>query len=109
MTSTLYLLTSAPAVSSFAGNPEVDHTAQFFTSPGLTHQLKKLLPNRQSFLTEHLALYAGNNSDFRGKAAYWAARDSERAGKLAEARPSIRNTGALRCELVRLSGEAAAR
>jgi soluble lytic murein transglycosylase len=36
-------------------------------------------------LTEHLAVYAGNNSDFRGKAAYWAARDSERAGRRAEA------------------------
>jgi len=37
-------------------------------------------------LTEHLANYADRNTDFRGKAAYWAARDSERAGKLAEAR-----------------------
>ena len=37
-------------------------------------------------MTEHLAVYAGNNSDFRGKSAYWAARDSERTGKLAEAR-----------------------
>lgn len=37
-------------------------------------------------LTEHLAVYAGRNTDFRGKSAYWAARDSERAGKLAEAR-----------------------
>jgi len=37
-------------------------------------------------LTEHLANYADRNTDFRGKAAYWAARDSERTGKLAEAR-----------------------
>jgi soluble lytic murein transglycosylase len=37
-------------------------------------------------LTEHLANYADRNTDFRGKAAYWAARDSERSGKLAEAR-----------------------
>ncbi|HEY0322241.1 MAG TPA: transglycosylase SLT domain-containing protein [Pyrinomonadaceae bacterium] len=37
-------------------------------------------------LTEHLALYADKNTDNRGKAGYWAARDSERAGKLAEAR-----------------------
>lgn len=37
-------------------------------------------------LTEHLANYADRNTDFRGKAGYWAARDSERAGKLAEAR-----------------------
>ena len=37
-------------------------------------------------LTEHLARYADKNTDNRGRAGYWAARDSERAGKLAEAR-----------------------
>jgi soluble lytic murein transglycosylase len=37
-------------------------------------------------LTEHLALYADKNTDNRGRAGYWAARDSERAGKYAEAR-----------------------
>lgn len=37
-------------------------------------------------LTEHLAFYAGKNTDNRGRAGYWAARDSEKAGKLAEAR-----------------------
>lgn len=37
-------------------------------------------------LTEHLALYADKNTDNRGRAGYWAARDSERAGKLSEAR-----------------------
>ena len=37
-------------------------------------------------LTEHLALYADRNTDNRGRAGYWAGRDSERAGKLAEAR-----------------------
>jgi soluble lytic murein transglycosylase len=37
-------------------------------------------------LTEHLALYADKNTDNRGRAGYWSARDSERAGKLAEAR-----------------------
>lgn len=37
-------------------------------------------------LTEHLALYADRNTDNRGRAAYWAARDSERAGKAQEAR-----------------------
>jgi len=41
-------------------------------------------------LTEHLANYADRNTDFRGKAAYWAARDSERAGKLAKHARSIR-------------------
>lgn len=37
-------------------------------------------------LTEHLAFYVDKNNDNRGRAGYWAARDSERAGKLAEAR-----------------------
>jgi len=37
-------------------------------------------------LTEHLAYYANRNTDNRGRSGYWAARDSERAGKLAEAR-----------------------
>jgi soluble lytic murein transglycosylase len=37
-------------------------------------------------LTEHLALYADKNTDNRGRAGYWAARDLERAGKIAEAR-----------------------
>lgn len=36
-------------------------------------------------LTEHLARYAGKDSTNRGRAGYWAARDSERAGKIAEA------------------------
>ena len=37
-------------------------------------------------LTEHLAYYADKNTDNRGRSGYWAARDSERAGKLPEAR-----------------------
>ena len=36
-------------------------------------------------LTEHLARYAQRDTTNRGKAGYWAARDSERAGKTAEA------------------------
>ena len=36
-------------------------------------------------LTEHLARYVNKDSTNRGKAGYWAARDSERAGKTAEA------------------------
>ena len=36
-------------------------------------------------LTEHLARYVDKDSTTRGKAGYWAARDSERAGKTAEA------------------------
>src|SRR5205823_11320975 len=71
------------AVTSFPGNPEVT-PAQFYVA-WTAHDAKNFNESPR-LLTEHLALYAGNNSDFRGKAAYWAARDSERVGKLAEAR-----------------------
>jgi soluble lytic murein transglycosylase len=37
-------------------------------------------------LLEHLAVYAGLNTDNRGRAGYWAGRDLERAGRIAEAR-----------------------
>ncbi|MEJ7711266.1 MAG: hypothetical protein WKF84_15725 [Pyrinomonadaceae bacterium] len=37
-------------------------------------------------LIEHVASYADKNTDFRGRAGYWAARDAERAGRLADAR-----------------------
>jgi soluble lytic murein transglycosylase len=37
-------------------------------------------------LLEHLAYYADRNTDNRGRAGYWAGRDLERAGRLAEAR-----------------------
>jgi len=36
-------------------------------------------------LTEHLVRYAARDTTNRGKAGYWAARDSQRAGKTAEA------------------------
>ncbi|HXI23255.1 MAG TPA: transglycosylase SLT domain-containing protein [Pyrinomonadaceae bacterium] len=71
------------AVASHPGNPEVT-PAQFYIA-WAAHDSKNFNESSR-LLTEHLALYAGNNSDFRGKAAYWAARDSERVGKLAEAR-----------------------
>ena len=34
---------------------------------------------------EHLARYSLKNSSFRGRAGYWAARDAQRAGRVAEA------------------------
>jgi len=71
------------AVNFFPGQAEVT-PAQFYIA-WAAHDAKTFNQSSQ-LLTEHLAVYAGNNSDFRGKAAYWAARDSERAGKLAEAR-----------------------
>src|SRR3989440_2619578 len=71
------------AVNFYAGNVEVT-PAQFYLA-WAAHEARNFAESGR-LLTEHLALYAGNNSDFRGKAAYWAARDSERSGKLAEAR-----------------------
>jgi soluble lytic murein transglycosylase len=71
------------AVNFSSGAPEVT-PAQFYLA-WQAHEAKNFVESSR-LLTEHLAVYAGNNSDFRGKAAYWAARDSERAGKLAEAR-----------------------
>jgi len=49
------------------------------------HEAKNFAESSR-LLTEHLANYADKNTDNRGRAGYWAARDSERAGKLAEAR-----------------------
>jgi soluble lytic murein transglycosylase len=71
------------AVTSFAGSLEVAQ-AQFDLA-WQAHDAKDFQRSSQ-MLTEHLALYADRNTDNRGKAGYWAARDSERAGKLAEAR-----------------------
>src|ERR1051325_10136336 len=71
------------AVNFYSGMTEVT-PAQFYIA-WQAHDAKNFNQSSQ-LLTEHLAVYAGNNSDFRGKAGYWAARDSERVGKLAEAR-----------------------
>ncbi|MEJ7863212.1 MAG: transglycosylase SLT domain-containing protein [Pyrinomonadaceae bacterium] len=48
------------------------------------HENNNLAVSSQ-MLTEHLARYAGKDTTNRGKAGYWAARDSEKAGKIAEA------------------------
>jgi soluble lytic murein transglycosylase len=71
------------AVSAFPGNGE---TAQAqFNLAWDAHDGKNFQESAR-LLTEHLAYYADKNTDNRGKAGYWAARDSERAGKVAEAR-----------------------
>src|SRR6266851_196932 len=71
------------AVNSFQGYPEVAQ-AQFDLA--WTEHEGKNYSESSRLLTEHLAYYADRNTDNRGRAGYWAARDSERAGKLAEAR-----------------------
>ena len=70
------------AVNSYPGRAEVAQ-AQFEIA-WLAHEGKNYQESSR-LLTEHLALYADKNTDNRGRAGYWAARDSERAGKLAEA------------------------
>lgn len=71
------------AVSSAPGSAEVAQ-AQFDLA-WVAHEARNY-PESSRLLTEHLAYYVDKNNDNRGRAGYWAARDSERAGKLAEAR-----------------------
>jgi soluble lytic murein transglycosylase len=71
------------AVSSFQDSIEVAQ-AQFDLAWS-AHENKNYAESSK-LLTEHLAFYADRNTDNRGRAGYWAARDSERAGKLSEAR-----------------------
>ena len=71
------------AVSAAPGAAEVAQ-AQFDLAWS-AHESKNY-PESSRLLTEHLAFYVDKNNDNRGRAGYWAARDSERAGKLAEAR-----------------------
>jgi soluble lytic murein transglycosylase len=71
------------AVNSYPGSAEVAQ-AQFDLA-WKTHESRNF-PESSKLLTEHLAYYADKNTDNRGRAGYWAARDSERAGKIAEAR-----------------------
>ncbi|MGI8565011.1 MAG: transglycosylase SLT domain-containing protein [Pyrinomonadaceae bacterium] len=71
------------AVSSFPGASE-GAPAQFDLA-WQAHEANNFQESSR-LLVEHLAEYADENTDFRGRAGYWAARDSERAGQLAEAR-----------------------
>lgn len=71
------------AVNGFSNSIEVAQ-AQFDLA-WEAHEARNFAESSR-MLTEHLAYYADKNTDNRGRAGYWAARDSERAGKLAEAR-----------------------
>jgi soluble lytic murein transglycosylase len=71
------------AVQQFPGEPEVAG-AQFEVA-WAAHDAKNFAESSR-LLIEHLGDYAGRNTDNRGKAGYWAARDSERAGNVGEAR-----------------------
>ncbi len=80
-----YILRSA--VNSYKGSGELAQ-AQFDLA-WAAHETRNFRESSQ-LLTEHLAYYVDKNNDNRGRAGYWAARDSERAGKLAEARALYR-------------------
>jgi len=71
------------AVNNFGNSIEVAQTQ--FDLAWLSHDAKNFSESSR-MLTEHLAYYADKNTDNRGRAGYWAARDSERVGRLAEAR-----------------------
>jgi soluble lytic murein transglycosylase len=70
------------AVEQFPGEPEV--AGAQFDIAWAAHDAKNFAESSR-LLVEHLASYADRNTDNRGKAGYWAARDSERAGKMGEA------------------------
>jgi soluble lytic murein transglycosylase len=71
------------AVNSYQGSGDIAQAQ--FNLAWMAHDAKNFSESSKQ-LTEHLAYYADKNTDNRGRAGYWAARDSERAGKLAEAR-----------------------
>ncbi|MDQ1613182.1 MAG: soluble lytic murein transglycosylase [Pyrinomonadaceae bacterium] len=71
------------AVAAYPGTTEVAQ-AQFELA-WAAHESKNYAEGAR-LLLEHLADYADRNTDNRGRAGYWAARDAERAGKLADAR-----------------------
>jgi soluble lytic murein transglycosylase len=71
------------AASAFPGAAEVAQGQ--FEIAWAAHESKNFQESSR-LLIEHLALYADKSTDNRGRAGYWAARDSERAGKLQEAR-----------------------
>ena len=62
----------------------IEVTKAQFELAWLEHQ-KKNYQVSSRMLTEHLARYVDKDNSYRGMAGYWAARDSEKAGKLREA------------------------
>lgn len=62
----------------------VDVAKAQFELAWLQHESKNYQTSSQ-MLTEHLARYVDKDSSNRGKAGYWAGRDSELAGKIPEA------------------------
>lgn len=63
----------------------IDVAGAQFELAWLQHEAKNYQESSK-MLTEHLAVYADKDNSNRGKAGYWAGRDNERVGKIAEAR-----------------------
>ena len=79
-TDEIYFLSTA--VSAYPN--AVEGAQAQFESAWSQHEGNNYAISSQMFV-EHLARYADKDTSNRGKAGYWAARDSERAGKVAEA------------------------
>ncbi len=62
----------------------IDVTKAHFELAWIEHEKKNFRVSSR-MLTEHLARYVHKDNSYRGQAGYWAARDSERAGKIDEA------------------------
>lgn len=62
----------------------VDVALAQFELAWLEHDNKNFA-NSAKMLIEHLARYVDKDNTYRGRAGYWAARDSERAGQTADA------------------------
>lgn len=75
------------AVAAYPGAAEVAQSQ--FELAWAAHDAKNFSESSR-LLLEHLAAYADRNTDNRGRAGYWAARDAERAGKLDDARTLYR-------------------
>lgn len=66
--------------------PRIAETASAqFELAWMAHDAKNYNESAR-LLLEHLAFYTDKNTDFRGRAAYWAGRDAERVRRMAEAR-----------------------
>jgi soluble lytic murein transglycosylase len=71
--------------AALANYPNAVEVAQAqFELAWMAHEAKDFQRSSQ-LLIEHLARYVDKDTTNRGKAGYWAARDSERAGKLGDA------------------------
>jgi soluble lytic murein transglycosylase len=62
----------------------IDVAQAQFELAWLQHESKNYQASSQQ-LTDHLARYADKDTTYRGRAGYWSARDSQLAGKIAEA------------------------